>query len=113
MRGIVGINPDERVNRQDILVNAVLWADTRSAGVSDDIEETVNYRTAAKAMIAYIENEGPLLVERMAADLARICLKTDGRIQAVEITVEKPGAVRFARSVGLTVFRTRAEVLGG
>ena len=112
LRGIVGINPEERVNRQDIVINATFWTDTRAPGVSDDIAETVNYRTAAKAMFAYVESEGPLLVEKMAADLVRICMEAEAGIQAVELTVEKPGAVRFARSVGLTIFRTRAEIFG-
>ena len=112
VRGIVGINPEERRNRQDILVNATFWADTRKPGASDNIDETVNYRTAAKAMIAHIEASAPLLVEKLAADLVQICLETDDRIHAVELTVEKPGAVRFSKSVGLTIYRTRAEVLG-
>lgn len=110
VRGIVGIKPDERANRQDILVNATFWADTRPAALSDQIEDTVNYRSAAKAMIAHIESEGPQLVEKLAADLVRICFESDPRIQAVELSVEKPGAVRFSRSVGLTIYRTRDEV---
>ena len=110
VRGIVGIKPDERANRQDIVVNATFWADTRPAALSDRIEETVNYRSAAKAMIAHIESDGPQLVEKLAADLVRICFESDPRIQAVELSVEKPGAVRFSRSVGLTIYRTRAEV---
>ena len=113
VRGIVGINPEERKNRQDIVVNAVLWADTRRPGASDDIADTVNYRTAAKAMMAHIESGAPLLVERLAAELVRICLETDERIKAVELTVEKPGAVRFSDSVGLTIYRTREELSGG
>ncbi len=112
VRGIVGINPDERKNRQDILINVTLWANTRAAGRSDDIADTVNYRTVAKALIAHVESGQPFLVEKLAADLVRLCLEADPRIQAVELTVEKPGAVRFARSVGLTLFRTRGEVLG-
>ncbi|MCB0158871.1 MAG: dihydroneopterin aldolase [Caldilineaceae bacterium] len=112
VRGIVGINADERKNRQDILVNVVMWADTRAAGASDAIDDAVNYRTAAKAMIAHIESTGPYLVERLVADLARICCETDPRIRAVEVTVEKPGAVRFSESVGVTIRRTRAEALG-
>jgi len=110
VRGIVGIKPDERANRQDILVNATFWADTRPAALSDQIDDTVNYRSAAKAMIAHIESEGPQLVEKLAADLVRICFESDPRIQAVELSVEKPGAVRFSRSVGLTIYRTRDEV---
>ena len=43
--GILGINPDERINPQGILVNATMWADTRPAALSDDIEDAVNYRT--------------------------------------------------------------------
>ena len=73
VRGIVGINPEERANRQDIVVNATFWADTRAAGASDRIEDTVNYRSAAKAMIAHIEIGAPQLVERLAADLVQIC----------------------------------------
>ena len=111
VRGIVGINADERKNRQDILVNVVMWADTRAAGASDAIDDAVNYRTAAKAMIAHIESTGPYLVERLVADLARICCETDPRIAAVEVTVEKPGAVRFSESVGVTIRRIRAEAL--
>ena len=47
--GIVGINPDERVNKQDVLVNATLWVDTRQAAKSDNIDDAVNYRTVTKA----------------------------------------------------------------
>ncbi|NJN82458.1 MAG: dihydroneopterin aldolase [Caldilineaceae bacterium] len=112
VRGIVGINPDERANRQDIVVNATFWADTRKAGESDQVEDTVNYRTAAKAMMAHIESQAPFLVEKLAADLVRICFGTDPRIRQIELTVEKPGAVRFSRSVGLTIRRSRAEFEG-
>jgi dihydroneopterin aldolase/D-erythro-7,8-dihydroneopterin triphosphate epimerase len=112
VRGIVGINPDERKNRQDVLVNVTMWVDTRPAAASDDIADAANYKTVSKALIQHIELAQPLLVERLAADLAQICFETDGRIQAVELTVEKPTALRFARSVGLTIYRERKDVLG-
>ena len=113
LRGILGINPEERKNRQDILVNVVMYADTRSAAHSDNIEDSVNYKTIAKAMIAHIESGDPMLVERLVAELARIAFEKDERVQAVEVTVEKPGALRFARSVGVSIFRTRDEVISG
>lgn len=109
IRGIVGINPDERVNHQEILVNAILWADTRAAGESDDIFDAVNYRTINKAMIAHIEAGEPMLVERLAAELVQLCFDTDDRVEHVELTVEKPGALRHARSVGITIGRSRVE----
>ncbi len=107
--GILGINPDERVNPQEILVNATLWADTRPASISDDIEDAVNYRTITKRLIAHIERGEPMLVERLVAELAEICFESDERIEAGEMTVEKPGALRHARSVGITIRRTRGD----
>ncbi|MFN2202965.1 MAG: dihydroneopterin aldolase [Caldilineaceae bacterium] len=107
VRGIVGINPDERKNRQDILINIVLEADTRMAAGSDHIDDAINYRTVAKSVIAHIENGQPQLVERLAEEIADICLGADPRVLAAEVTVEKPGAVRFAESVGVSIFRTR------
>jgi FolB domain-containing protein len=112
VRGIVGINPDERENLQDVLVNVTMWADTRSAAASDDISDAVNYRTVSKAIIAHVEDGGPLLVERLVAEIARLCVESDDRVAEVEVTVEKPGALRFADSVGITIHRTREEVLG-
>jgi FolB domain-containing protein len=112
VRGIVGIKPDEREHEQDVLVNVTLWADTAPAAASDDIADAVNYRTVSKAMISHIADGAPFLVERLAAELLEICLHTDERIVEAEVSVEKPGALRFARSVGVVVRRTRREVLG-
>lgn len=112
VRGIVGINPEERRERQDILINVTMWADTRPAAASDDIADAVNYRSVTKAMIAHVETARPHLVERLAADLAAICFAQDPRVQAVEVSVEKPGALRFARSVGVTITRDREDATG-
>ncbi len=107
VRGIVGINPDERTKPQDVLVNVTMWTDTRAAGSSDDITDAVNYRTVAKRIISHVENGDPMLVERLVAELADIVLTSDDRIEEVEIRVEKPGALRFADSVGVTIRRGR------
>jgi dihydroneopterin aldolase/D-erythro-7,8-dihydroneopterin triphosphate epimerase len=109
LRGIVGIKPDERQNRQDILVNITMWTDTRPAAASDNIDDAVNYKTVTKAIIRHIENGAPMLVERLVAEVATSCFETDRRVQAVEVTVEKPGALRFARSVGVSIYRQREE----
>ena len=105
--GILGINPEERTTRQEILVNATLWADTRAAAISDDIADAVNYRTITKALISHIERGEPMLVERLVQELVDVCLDMEPRILQVDMTVEKPGALRHARSVGITVSRQR------
>lgn len=109
--GILGINPEERVNEQEILVNAVLWADTRAAAHSDDIEDAVNYRTVTKALIEHIRRGEPMLVERLVQELVDICFAVEPRIVKVEMRVEKPGALRHTRSVGISIVRQRESGL--
>jgi len=106
--GIVGINPEERDAEQDILVNVTLWVDTRPAAASDRIADAVNYRSVNKAMIAHLQGGRPYLVERLAQELADVCLAADERIVQVEVSVEKPGALRHARSVGVVIRRARS-----
>jgi dihydroneopterin aldolase/2-amino-4-hydroxy-6-hydroxymethyldihydropteridine diphosphokinase len=109
LRTIIGINEEERHNRQDVLINVILYADTRAAGASDDIEYAVNYRTLTKRITSLVEGSQFCLVEKMAAEIAAICLD-DPRVERVRVRVEKPGALRFARSVGVEIERSRAEM---
>ena len=106
-RGILGINPDERVNRQDVLVNVVLECDTRPAADSKNIDDAVNYRTVAKGVLHLVETGEYLLVETLCRDIAELCLE-DLRVTACEVTVDKPTALRFAGGVGVSIRRERA-----
>ncbi|HEX9977441.1 MAG TPA: dihydroneopterin aldolase [Acidimicrobiia bacterium] len=109
LRGILGINPEERTSRQDVLVDVTLFVDTRPAAASDHIDDAVNYRTVTKAIIAHVEGTSPMLVERLASEIAEICLAVDARIEEVEVEVRKPGALRFADSVGVIIHRGRGS----
>jgi FolB domain-containing protein len=108
LRTIIGINPDEREHRQDVLVNLQLTTDLRRAGRSDDIQDTLNYRTLCKQVIELVEGSQFLLVERLAEEVAALCL-TQARVEAVRVRIEKPGALRFAKSVGVVIERTRHD----
>lgn len=105
-RGIIGINDWEREQPQEILINIILYGDLQKAGETDDIADCINYRTVAKKVLAHAESVKRLTVEALAADLARLCLEEPG-VQKVQVRVEKPGAVRFARSVGVEIERSR------
>jgi FolB domain-containing protein len=107
-RGIIGINDWERENPQEILINIILYTDIRKAGVNDDIADTVNYRTVAKKVLAHAESAKRLTVEALASDLARLCLEERG-VEKVQVRVEKPGAVRFAASVGVEIEREKSD----
>jgi dihydroneopterin aldolase/D-erythro-7,8-dihydroneopterin triphosphate epimerase len=106
LRTIIGINPDERENKQDVLINLTLYAD-HSAGVSDNIEDVINYYTLYQAIINLVENSQFFLVEKLALEIVALCL-SDKRVARAVVTVEKPSALRFARSVGVTVDRSQA-----
>jgi len=108
LRTIIGINDDERSHRQDVLINLCLDVDTRLAARSDDIADAVNYRTIAKQVIELVEGSEFFLVERMAEEIASVCLR-DPRVQRVKVRVEKPVALRFARSVGVCIERSRDD----
>jgi FolB domain-containing protein len=110
LRGVLGVNEWERQARQDILINLTLFTDLRPAGLSDEIGDTVNYRSVTKNVIRHVEASDRHTVEALAADLARICLEEPG-VQRVRVRVEKPGALRFARSVGVEIER-RSEDFG-
>ena len=108
LRPVIGVTPEERRDRQDVLVNIILLADTRRAGASDRIEDAINYRTVTKRVIALVETSTFHLVENMAAEIAGLCLEETGVERAI-VRVEKPGALRFARSVGVEIERARAK----
>jgi FolB domain-containing protein len=106
IRGVIGVTESERSSPQDILINVTLFADTHAAGVSDDVEDSINYRTVAKKILAHTEKVSRYTVEALAADVADLCLAEKGVI-SVRVRVEKPGAVRFSKSVGVEIERTR------
>jgi dihydroneopterin aldolase/D-erythro-7,8-dihydroneopterin triphosphate epimerase len=109
LRTIIGVNNDEREHKQDVLINLALDVDTRPAARTDRIEDAVNYKTITKQVIELVENSRFFLVEHMADEIARLCLR-DPRVEGVRVSIEKPAALRFARSVGVVIRRTRADV---
>ncbi len=108
VRGIIGVNDWEREQKQDIVINIAVAVDARTAGGSDDVDDTLNYRSLAKDVIDYVETAEPRLVEALAHEIARIAI-VDYRAAGARVRVEKPGALRFARSVGIEVERTTAD----
>ena len=104
-RGIIGLNDWEREKPQEMIINITVFTDIRKAGETDDIQHSVNYRTIAKKVQAHAETAARLTVEALAEDIARICLEQPNA-QKVLVRVEKPGAVRFSKSVGVEIERS-------
>lgn len=109
LRCTIGVSPEERREKEDIVINIVLDLDLRSVGKSDLMDDTVNYRDLKKRIIAMVEHSQYSLIESLADRIAFLCLECP-RVLEASVLVEKPGALRFARSVGVEVVRTAEDV---
>lgn len=105
IRCIVGIYPEERSKKQDVTINITLHADLSAACVSDAIEDTIDYKAIKQKVLDSVENSSYFLIERLAEHIAEIALDCP-LVQKVSVCIDKPGALRFARSVAVEITRT-------
>ena len=105
-RCVLGVNESERLVKQDVLVGVELWTDVLPAAKSDDFADAVDYRALKKRVLAFVETSAFHLVETLAERVAALCLE-DARVERVRVRVEKPGALRYARTVGVEIVRGR------
>lgn len=108
LRGIIGLNDWEREKKQDILINLTIYIDSRDAARSDNVDDSLNYRTLTKTIIDHVEASTHFLVEALAEEIARITVVDLGAARTV-VRVEKIGALRFAKSVGIEIDRSSAD----
>jgi dihydroneopterin aldolase len=103
---VIGIYDWEREVKQRLEVDLEMWLDLRAAVRSDAIEDTLNYKSVAKRVLAFVEASSFRLVEALAGEIARIVLE-EFKVERVKVTVHKPGAIRHSRDVGVVVERGR------
>lgn len=108
LRCIIGIYPEERHAAQDVEINITLTADLRRPGRTDAFADTVDYKDVKKRVVAFVEASEFGLIERLAQGIADLCLETPG-VTAARVIVDKPGALRFARSVAVDITRERLD----
>jgi dihydroneopterin aldolase len=103
---VIGIYDWEREVRQRVEIDLEMWVDLSAAARSDAIEDTLNYKSVAKRVLAFVEGSRFRLVEALASEIARVVLD-EFKIARVRVAVHKPGAIRHARDVGVIVERAR------
>ena len=106
---IIGFIDWERRVRQTVVVDLELPVDCRLAAVSDEVADTVDYKRVAKRVLAYIEASEFKLVETLAHRLALLLLEEFG-VEWVRVSLNKPGAIRDSRDVGVVIERSRADL---
>ena len=101
---VIGIYDWERKVRQVISLDIDMATDIQKAASSDNIDDTLSYKTVAKRLIAFVEDSEFELVETLAEKICAIILE-EFDVPWVRLSLSKPGAVRGSRSVGVIIER--------
>jgi len=105
----IGFIDWERLVKQTVVLDLELPVDCRNAAIRDEVEDTLDYKQVAKRVIAFVEASEFKLVETLAHRLALLVLEEFG-IAWIRLSVNKPGAIRGSRDVGVSIERTRADL---
>ena len=103
---IVGVDENERLAPQPVEIDIALEVDLAAAGASDDLADAVDYRSLTDAVVSAVESSSYLLIEALATRVAEVCL-VDNKIEAVEVTLRKPGALPMADHAAVVIRRER------
>lgn len=103
---IIGFIEWERRVKQTVVIDLELPVDCARAAVRDEVADTVDYKQIAKRVIAFVTASEFKLVETMAERMAQLLL-AEFALPWVRISINKPGAIRGSRDVGVRVERHR------
>ena len=106
---VIGFIDWERRVKQTVVVDLELPVDCRQAAMSDDVTDTVDYKKVSKRVLAFIEASEFKLVETLAQRLALLILE-EFTIEWIRLSINKPGAIRNSRDVGVSIERSRADL---
>lgn len=112
LRTRIGVADWEKKDRQDIVIGMTIHSDQRPAAASDAIADTVDYKAVRDEVVTYVEGSKHELLEALAQDVADRVLAHDG-VQAVDVTIDKPLALRFTDSVAVHIHRRRSGAPAG
>ena len=101
---VIGIWEWERRIRQTVSIDLEMSADIRKAAASDSVEDALNYKLVAKRVRQFVGESGFRLVETLAEEIAKIILG-EFDVAWVRVRINKPGAIRGARDVGVVIER--------
>jgi FolB domain-containing protein len=101
---IIGVHRNERLRKKPVTINIQLFCDLRKAGISDDINDTIDYKMIEDKVTTVISNNEYFLIERIAEVTAEICLETAG-VEKVRISVEKAGTLSYASAALVEIER--------
>ena len=105
---VIGVWEWDRRVRQTVSLDIEMATDIRQAAASDALEDTLDYKAVAKRVIAFVEESRFQLVETLAERVAQLILD-EFPVPWVRLRLNKPGAIRGARDVGVLIERGRRD----
>ncbi|MBN2200401.1 dihydroneopterin aldolase [bacterium] len=112
LKTIIGVQPRERKRKQRVVLNIEMDVDGRKAVAADDIAAAVDYRAATKFVLRFAEASRFFLLESLATGVLGLLMQ-DGRVRSATVEADKPGALRHAESVSVTVSGKRPARTAG
>lgn len=106
VRCIIGVWTNERREKQDVVINLDIGTDIQKAAKTDRFRDALDYRALKKKILRFTEKSNYRLLEALAEAIAALCLK-EPKVAFIKVRIEKPSALRFARSVGVEITRSK------
>ena len=100
VRTIIGFKPEERVNRQDVIINLEIEVDVSRAINTDHPDEIYNYKAITKEIIAFVSDSKFNLLEKLTNEVLQLVMQ-DQRVMRAKVEIDKPHALRFSESVSV------------
>jgi D-erythro-7,8-dihydroneopterin triphosphate epimerase len=111
LRTYIGINEDEKKNRQDVVINIRIHYHAAKAVSFNEIDEALNYRTITKRVIRHVEENRFLLLERMTDEVLALVMEHP-EVMWADVQIDKPHALRFSDSVSIALSARREGYAG-
>lgn len=103
---IIGVHDWEKTTRQQVVIDLELFCDTREAAATDNLEDTLSYGDIARLVTGFVSQSQFNLIETLAEQVASQVLAAFA-VERLVLTVGKPGAVKNARTVAVTIERSQ------
>ena len=111
LRTYIGINDEEKRNKQDVVINIRIHYHAERAVSFNVINEALNYRTITKKVIRHVESNRFLLLERMTDEVLSLVMEYP-QVMWADVIIDKPHALRFSDSVSIALSARREGYAG-